>query len=643
MNTIKAGCWRFKDQLTFCTLPDNTTFEFHNVNFNFYEEKIATKVIYCRSFRISYDSNPKEIRYITNNSETYRVYEYAESNPGWTNQSYRTIKITENATNVPDNFYKWFMDNAIQIPSEIKGVWKFQDKLTVPRDTVGIINASIIFTNQEGAEGGFISPLQEGKEYKQFKFINKSSDGGSSVYQEINYQDATGTDVSVYNCKNNSWQDENLKVINFGEIEQKASDIRFYAWLQENATPQPAIKGIWKLKNELDLSNIPSIENVNFNCENISYIGIKCENNALIYKQNDSTEQLVYQTNIWDNDSYRIINFGENNQYVSPEFYSWLMENVLPQPTIKGAWKFNNELQLPSAFTYENVNFKCETKEYTGFIFDNENGTLNYKLNNDENLTVYSKNNWNDNSYKVINFGNVGLNITHYLDDWLIKNAVKIINIDIEANGTTILSTAGKYCNKNISIITNVDYEKAEGKTFSANQAITEDSSLLVQKSSLQDIANAIGENDLIFPGSFINAIQNPAGLIIINLEQEYNSHMNSLNTYTLATDNRLTNLSWWKVFFERVGKHYKENSTVQAQSLYGYGDSKYLTSSSFIYSCTSRGSSFSNKISNYSQFNINESGAVTYTRNGLSSSDYPFYGGIYRLIVIAQKKNTEN
>lgn len=114
----------------------------------------------------------------------------------------------------------------------------------------------------------------------------------------------------------------------------------FYNWFIVNASEARAIKGIWTLNEELTVS-IPNINFVNFTSNSSSCIGLCYYEDmgtiGLYYIisddifLNDATELVsVYSTNSdgWEDENYRTIDFGETEQWIAVDVYDWLIANA---------------------------------------------------------------------------------------------------------------------------------------------------------------------------------------------------------------------------------------------------------------------------------------------------------------------------
>lgn len=186
----------------------------------------------------------------------------------------------------------------------------------------------------------------------------------------------------------------------------------------------------------------------------------------------------------WQNETAKIIDFGETEQTVSDEFYTWLMENTIAKKTVKGIWTLKDTL-TPATFESQDVNFGFydtdHSKYRTGFsIAMNGAYNLNYYYYrptswDSEMLDVWSAGaytypnpytptkGWSSIEAKTIDFGETPQEVSDEFYSWLEENVVLVVDypqITIMENGTTTLATAGKYCDRNI--VVDVDVSDAD-------------------------------------------------------------------------------------------------------------------------------------------------------------------------------------
>ena len=70
-------------------------------------------------------------------------------------------------------------------------------------------------------------------------------------------------------------------------------------------------------------------QNVNFVCEGVNCNLISVHSTSIRFDPL-STEIAydVYYDNVWTDEAYRTVDFGEKDQLTSPEFYTWLCANA---------------------------------------------------------------------------------------------------------------------------------------------------------------------------------------------------------------------------------------------------------------------------------------------------------------------------
>lgn len=162
--------------------------------------------------------------------------------------------------------------------------------------------------------------------------------------------------------------------------------------------------------------------------------------------------------------------------------------------TVKGKWTFNDV--LTDANIYQEINFSTDGTNFGGGNSWNDlsignTGVAPFRVvafgwwdgETSNAQDVYSfeeydggiiQPGWYDEAYKTIDFGETEQTVSDEFYAWLVENAVTSSNnikINITENGTTTLATAGKYCDRNIDVNTNVPTYEAE---LAEQKAITD-------------------------------------------------------------------------------------------------------------------------------------------------------------------------
>lgn len=320
-----SGAWTFEFSATGYTGPDDAVPLIAVADFKSNYESFTgfTLMGTC----LYYDGSPSGTACVYDNS--------SQTGDGWFNANYRTIDFGTSIQYIPESAYTWIIDNA-KFSSTIAGVWTFNDTLT--------------------------GPIPDQDEYEKFPVSFKV---GSKSFTGITYQDPQATnarlffdDIPVYDFTTSKWiGDDVYKTVNFGAyaIPKRYS---FWTWLCHNATRHESLSGIWRINDTLKGTGISGIEVS-------AYLGhiydVETLDITIVHfyaDQNTATISDVVET-FHD----RRINFGAEEQGVTPEFYAWFVENATNGTSISGNWRLNETLLPPEAAVIEQ-NF-----EFYGYAF----------------------------------------------------------------------------------------------------------------------------------------------------------------------------------------------------------------------------------------------------------------------------------
>ena len=268
---------------------------------------------------------------------------------------------------VSNEFFNWINDNAIQdLTHQLSGKWKW--------------NESLVFS------GNYTQNIQ---------FCLESTDSYTEFYsynESITYRNGYETYVTVYN--NQKWVDyEQYSIVDFGDDPQYVFG-NVYEWFISNATPyeEPivyALNGRWAFNEELTGDDYCFYEtDAAFTFVGTgetyfkSFVRVEVENMGdsrfqfYFYDEDDdygSTMRILNDGESWSDDAYRIIDFGNESQAVSQEFYEWFVENAQKI--------FNNTSSIPDIGT------KYVTDDYT-YLYSKYYDAWHVKVN-DRTKTSY--------------------------------------------------------------------------------------------------------------------------------------------------------------------------------------------------------------------------------------------------------------
>lgn len=250
---------------------------------------------------------------------------------------------------VSDEFYEWFVGNAIVAKKEISGTWQFNATLTAP--PFADLYDSISFESN-------------GQEYNVFAVSNGNlQDGALLVYGN----NSTGISHTVYSSSNLSsitgltgWADNNYSTISFVSVQEMDEEI--YDWFIQNAQeviPETTytLEGVWEFNDrltpyaQLNIDTAPTdmsyYVKLNYDYQGISFnsmaFGCAQEENILypMYYSFSNLSGLFFTSVEQNTDNYLIYDKDEGwaagtskkiqfntPQKVDKMFYDWFVSNA---------------------------------------------------------------------------------------------------------------------------------------------------------------------------------------------------------------------------------------------------------------------------------------------------------------------------
>ncbi len=150
----------------------------------------------------------------------------------------------------------------------------------------------------------------------------------------------------------------------------------------------------------------------------------------LYYNRSWSIETSYQYNNKWENEDYRIIDFGTEEQTISEELYNFLSTNAEKIENKVTGKRLMNETLTNYNTVYLNVNFKFSNTQTTatGFSFinftqDETETVLNYQTTpNTTEAYNYKNNTWTNSTYRIVDFGE-GEVISEEAYNWIINNS----------------------------------------------------------------------------------------------------------------------------------------------------------------------------------------------------------------------------
>jgi hypothetical protein len=224
----------------------------------------------------------------------------------WENSDYREVRFGATPQKVSDEFYDWFVLNAIRIVRKVTGVWTFDLEIEMPSE----LQADVKFSSNDQT---FVS-IGMRKDHNDELALVYLTDNG-----EFRYAYSTS-----------SWTNTGYQTIDFGSAEQEVTE-EFYTWLDDNAEETVrTISGKWVFNNLLSLMKFEEI--VDFKSSNYTLVKMYSNGGKMYYVLDGGTEEVYAYggSNVWQDTKLKTIDFGETEQVVSEKFYWWFKTYATP-------------------------------------------------------------------------------------------------------------------------------------------------------------------------------------------------------------------------------------------------------------------------------------------------------------------------
>lgn len=210
--------------------------------------------------------------------------------------------------------------------AEISGIWKIKRNPMFPDNFLSGGSERVDFTSAGDPFWGFRYRMYDDGVY-HFQYRGEHFEG--SVF--TNYQ-------------SEGWREgEHFRIVNFGTVPQEISE-ELADFFKMNATQlnTVTIKGTWLMKATIKTpdtvfggDNLVS-EMVNFSCYSVNYQLTKQYNHMYYDDWNNGSYALYFgdakvynhASSAWVDNAYRRIDFGDEGQIVSKEFYDWFTDNA---------------------------------------------------------------------------------------------------------------------------------------------------------------------------------------------------------------------------------------------------------------------------------------------------------------------------
>lgn len=207
--------------------------------------------------------------------------------------------------------------------AEISGVWRFNKTLKQSSADIGSSGwYSFIF-------------YSAGVQYTSMR-VPDFNDGSSSILY------GRTEELKVYDFDTKEWTSEKYRIIDFW-VKQNVSD-QFKYWLENNAEQltTKTIKGTWfmnatiKTPDTVFGGNKLISESIKFSCGSANF-AMTNDYLSLYYDDSKSGSYALYfgedkvydhKTSAWTDGALRKIDFGEEEQTVSKDFYDWFTSNA---------------------------------------------------------------------------------------------------------------------------------------------------------------------------------------------------------------------------------------------------------------------------------------------------------------------------
>ena len=321
---------------------------------------------------------------------------YDQNYGGWQNESYRYVDYGTEETEIGLLFYNWFISyTAKEIP---KGVYRFNDVVDIPVD---MEETGLSFTSG-------------GSSYASIIVVNNGPYNFALTYSSEydKYNDICVLDTAV----SADWAKEEYKTIEFTSDGQYVSSV-FYEWFIGNTSKYSKIlDGTYVFNDEFASSSISVSEgSVKFVSNGVEFTGMHFA--AAELGLSYGSTQVSTMFDVWPDENYKIVTF--DNQYVSTEFYEWIISNTeVYRKLISGSYTFNDNLNGTYNMSNSTVTFTSNNKRFTGMYFFAAEFGLNYGSTQVTNMLDV----WPNVNYKVVTFDNQYVSYDFY--KWLSENAI---------------------------------------------------------------------------------------------------------------------------------------------------------------------------------------------------------------------------
>ena len=482
-----SGKWKFNDTFTMWMfdnynvsdsglwgsggLVQNITFISNNQTFSKFDIALSNSQNLV-TLHIKYDS---EHSVYTQYSHDWQYVEKYYGLPiTFMNDNYNILDFGSTPQEVSKEFYEWFTTNATkQETYTLSGKWKWNDVLTYHD------NSNWLDTAPDGITTNTLPKLHFSciinGEVQEFNYISfqTNCDLVYRNYTVVNNTNLHVAETVIYGDP--VWlQDDIAKIIDFGTEEYEVNAY-FWNWFMQNATPynEPtyALSGKWVFNNVVRPVNGENIiENISFTSDgqifNEMEVYMPTETSFGVasawlnygpatsgvgadfqYFGDIFTGECAYlwYSNNTENLNLRLVDFGSTPQSVSKEFYTWFITNATNEFVIDGSWMWNDVLKFdenytsgeiysePIVFTsssYKFNNIKLWSPE--GIMLAIEYTIYDAPYGDGIGIFEYYKEQYGDgsqywdNTFKVMNFGNVEQAVSPEFYTWFTSNAARV-------------------------------------------------------------------------------------------------------------------------------------------------------------------------------------------------------------------------
>lgn len=335
---------------------------------------------------------------------------------GWFDESYRYVDFGSEPQAVSKDFYEWFTANATKIDTvTINGVWMVNPTFEFNANTN--INASAQIRIND----------------KSVYFIRILSTGGIIASSDEYYYGVQ----TIY--MDGEALAEESRFWDFGEAQEISREL--YEWLTINAVPAPSISGTWAFDTHVDIG-LPAqaiFQNLQFKdgwdtVRTAVYVSQK----GIYFDKESASSIPIYSPDIgWEFTAFSIWHI-EGTQYVSLEFYDWLVANAYQVNTeLSGKYQFNETLSQWAPYHTEgmevDINFTVDEVQWNKLQLNymlSSGMSMVYMDNASNSCTAYERNDasgtaeWK--TSRIIDFGNTPQIVSLELAIWFAMNATKI-------------------------------------------------------------------------------------------------------------------------------------------------------------------------------------------------------------------------